>query len=156
MDTNDISLTQIGHVECDVAKQDIPRNRRNIISDIVIDEQYLPAIKGIEAYSHLFVLFWMHETDPCQYKPQVHPRGRDDLPLMGILATRNRHHPNPIGLAVVELKSVNQNRLTVKKLDAYNQSPILDIKPYDPYDVQENIRLPDWWGLKNGQKSSKC
>jgi tRNA (Thr-GGU) A37 N-methylase len=45
----------------------------------------------------------MHKVNPKDYRAEVHPRGRDDLPLTGVLATHGRTHPNPIGLAVVEL-----------------------------------------------------
>ena len=57
---------------------------------------------------------------------------------------RTRNRPNPIGLAVVDLLGISGNRLTVRRLDAYAGTPVLDIKPYDHYDVFEDIRVPDW------------
>ena len=87
----------------------------------------------------------MHRVNIQEYRAKIHPRGRKELPLTGVLATRGRNHPNPLGLAVVELLERNANRLKVRRLDAFNGTPIIDIKPYDPYDVFPDIRVPDWW-----------
>ncbi len=140
-----IEMRPIGHVRTRVANDEIAHARRRMESDIVLLPELAPALDGIEEYSHLFVLFWMDRIDPASFMPRVHPRGRDDLPLTGVLATRTRHHPNPIGLAVVELLQRRQNTLRVRRLDAYDNTPVLDIKPYDDYDVFSDIRLPGWW-----------
>jgi tRNA (adenine37-N6)-methyltransferase len=76
---------------------------------------------------------------------RVHPRGDETLPLTGVFAARGRNHPNPIGLAVVELLERDGPHLTVKRLDAYDGTPILDIKPYDHYDVFTEIEVPAWF-----------
>jgi tRNA (adenine37-N6)-methyltransferase len=116
-----------------------------MVAEIVIYEAYAEAIAGLEGYSHLFVLFWMHRCDPARYRPMVHPRGREDLPLTGVLSTRRRDRPNPIGLAVVEWLGRTGHCLQVRRLDAYDGTPVIDIKPYDPYDVFTDLRVPDWW-----------
>ena len=73
-----------------------------------------------------------------------HPRGYPALPLGGLFAARGRNHPNSIGLAVVELIERTGAVLTVRRLDAYDNTPILDIKPYDDYDVFPDIKVPEW------------
>ncbi len=135
----------IGHVEHTVADEEVPRRRHELVCDVVLSPELAPALDGIEDYSHLFVLFWMHRLagEPCRLR--VHPRGREELPLTGVLATRSPHRPNPIGLAVCELLERQGNRLTVRRLDAYNGTPVLDIKPYDFYDRVEQPRVPEWW-----------
>jgi len=138
-------MTPIGHVHTRVANDKIARQRQQMESEIIVLPEFSPTLDGIEEYSHLFVLFWMDRINPADFKPRLHPRGRDDLPLSGVLATRARHHPNPIGLAVVELLQRQQNRLRVRRLDAYDGTPVLDIKPYDDYDIFTDIRVPDWW-----------
>lgn len=144
--TNDpITLQPIGYVRTDIADADIPRRRSQILSELILLESYTEALDGIEEYSHLFVLFWMHRVNIQEYRAKIHPRGRKELPLTGVLATRGRNHPNPLGLAVVELLERNANRLKVRRLDAFNGTPIIDIKPYDLYDVFPDIRVPDWW-----------
>jgi tRNA (Thr-GGU) A37 N-methylase len=85
----------------------------------------------------------------------VHPRGRLDLPLTGIFAVRTMLRPNPIGLTVVELVKVTGNVLTIKGLDAFDGTPILDLKPMDPWDSVENLRVPEWWKKLNDKGLSE-
>lgn len=121
-------------------------NRWSVVADIVVDEKYLHALTGIEDYSHIIVLFWMDKLSRSERRIlKVHPRGREDTPLVGIFATRSRGRPNPIGLSVVELLEKQSNVLKVRGLDAFDETPILDIKPYDRYDVKQSIRVPEWW-----------
>ena len=141
------SFTAIGHVETTVPDADIAKNRRTIVSDIVIAPELEPALLGIEAYSHLIVLFWMDRVAGSR-KLQTHPRGDPTLPLQGALAMRSSNHPNPLGLAVVELLSRSANRLTVQRLDAFNQTPVIDLKPYDDYDSYPEIRVADWFATR--------
>ena len=116
------------------------------VSIIVIREDLVEALKGLEGFSHMFVLFWMHEVAiGTQGRLLVHPRGRPDLPLVGIFATRTPHRPNPIGLTLVELLHVDDNVVTVRGLDAFDGTPVLDIKPFDYMDVTEGVRVPTWW-----------
>ena len=76
---------------------------------------------------------------------KVHPKGRSDMPLLGVFATRSPDRPNPIGLTLVELLKIEKNILTVHGLDALNGTPILDIKPFDYRDMTQDARVPDWW-----------
>jgi tRNA-Thr(GGU) m(6)t(6)A37 methyltransferase TsaA len=83
---------------------------------------------------------------------KVHPRGRIDMPLLGVFATRTNLRPNPIGLTLVELLKVEGTTLTVRGLDAFDGTPILDIKPFDSWDNAEKARVPDWWIKLNEEK----
>ena len=145
-----IEMNPIGTVVCAVPDDEIGRRRRTPESTIVIEDRYRDALLGLDQYSHLIILFWMHrvaEPSPMQ----LHPRGDGNLPLTGVLASRGRGHPNPLGLAVVELVRVDGTRLTVRRLDAYDGTPVVDIKPYDHYDAYTEIRVPD--GLRARQSS---
>ncbi|MEQ8231975.1 MAG: tRNA (N6-threonylcarbamoyladenosine(37)-N6)-methyltransferase TrmO [Gammaproteobacteria bacterium] len=134
----------IGHVHTSVPDDDIARRRRELVSVVEILPAYADGLTGIEAYSHLIVLFWMDRaTAPAGMR--CHPRGDTTLPEVGVFAARGRNHPNPIGLAVVELLARNDNRLTVRRLDAFDGTPIIDIKPYDHYDSICDPRVPDWF-----------
>jgi tRNA (Thr-GGU) A37 N-methylase len=79
---------------------------------------------------------------------------------MGAFAVRTNLRPNPIGLTVVELLKVEGNVLEVRGLDAFDGTPVLDIKPYDPWDVVKQVRVPAWWRRleeeKNGNGSRFC
>ena len=99
-------------------------------------------MRGIEGYSHIIVLYWMHEVNG--FKLLGRPWKRVDLPLVGVFATRFPHRPNPIGLTVVELRSVEPPRLYVRGLDAWNGSPVIDLKPYDYHDVVKCPQIPNW------------
>ena len=134
----------IGHVHCATPDDEIPKRRRTLVSDIVILPRYRDALLGLDAYSHLIVLFWMHRV-PDTESLVTHPRGDPSLPRTGVLAARGRARPNPLGLAVVELQAFDGATLTVARLDAYDGTPVIDIKPYDHYDVVPDPRVPTWF-----------
>ena len=126
------------------------------ISEIIINPELESALDGIKGFSHYFVLFWLNEiTIEQRTMMKVHPRGRKDLPLLGVFATRTNLRPNPIGLTLVELVRVKKNVLTVRGLDAFNGTPVLDIKPFDFWDIAENAKMPDWWLRLEDEKKRK-
>jgi len=141
----DITLEPIGIVRNEVLESG-ERSWKAIVSEIEIKESLLPALKGIEDFSHIIVLYWMHRVSPERRSlTQVHPRGRQDLPLTGVFATRSPARPNPIGVAMVSLLECRGNVLRVQGLDALDGSPVLDIKPYLPeYDSTPEARVA-WW-----------
>lgn len=143
-DATEFRVRAIGHVRTDVPDAEVPRRRRDLVSDIVVLPDYAPGLAGIEEYSQLIVLFYMHRS-PHGGALQTHPRGDASLPLTGVFATRGRAHPNPIGLAVVDLLARHDCVLTVRRLDAWHGTPIIDIKPYDHYDVYPDPRVPAWF-----------
>lgn len=106
-------------------------NWGSIISEIKLAEHINPeALKGIIAFSHLEIIFYMHEVVDAKTKATSrHPRNNPELPKLGTYAQRNKNRPNKLGLTIVELLDCNGNTLTVRNLDAINGTPILDIKP---------------------------
>ena len=146
-------LSAIGVVETDVADDDIPRRRRDIVSDIVLRPELVEGLRGLDSYSHLIVIFLMHRSPPPETL-LVHPGHNPDNPPVGTFAMRTRNRPNPIGLAVVDLLRIEGNRLTVRRLDAYSGTPVLDLKPYDHYDVFTGIEVPSWSNSARGREAS--
>jgi formylmethanofuran dehydrogenase subunit E len=141
--------------------QYVPRSTvadfKGVDSEIEILEEFSPALDGIEGFSHLSVLYWMHRLESLPGPLKVHPAGLKDLPLVGLLATRSPRRPNPIGLTTVRLLSIQGNRLRVGGLDALDGSPVIDIKPYFPIDPA-NLRLPDWarrWDRREGAREKR-
>jgi len=125
-------------------------------SEIIINPELSEALEGITGFSHYFVLFWLSEiTVEQQAMMKVHPRGRMDMPLLGVYATRTNLRPNPIGLTLVELLKVENNVLTVRGLDAFNGTPILDIKPFDSWDIAKDAKMPEWWLKLEDEKKQK-
>ncbi|MDD3754515.1 MAG: tRNA (N6-threonylcarbamoyladenosine(37)-N6)-methyltransferase TrmO [Methanobacterium sp.] len=96
------------------------------LSTIEIFTEYAEALQGIEQFSHLMVIYWMDRSGPVSLK--VVPRGRTKK--RGLFSTRAPVRPNPLGLCMVELVKREGNILTVKWLDALDESPVLDIKPF--------------------------
>ena len=140
-----IRMQSIATVRSQFTRDGVRMSRRDIVAQIVVHEEFAAALKGIEEWSHLIVLFWMHQLAGKPYRLTTHPRRRTDLPEVGVFCARGRERPNPIGLAIVELLNRDKNVLTVKALDAYDDSPVLDIKPYTPNDPISGLRVPAWW-----------
>ena len=118
----------------------------DVVSDIILDDELTAALDGIEGYSHIVVLFHIAGVTPRQRAIlRLHPRDREDAPLVGVFATHSQFRPNPIGFTIVRLLERKGNRLRVSGLDAYNGTPVLDIKGYTPDTPQdEETRFPDW------------
>jgi len=139
-----IVLNSIGYVKTNAKGDEVREKSR--YSKIIVNRNLDAALEGISGFSHLFVMFWLNQIKEEQrLMLKVHPRGRTDLPLTGVFAVRTMLRPNPIGLTLVELIAVEDNILTVKGLDAFDGTPVLDIKPYDHWDIAENPRVPNWW-----------
>jgi tRNA-Thr(GGU) m(6)t(6)A37 methyltransferase TsaA len=126
---------------------------KKVISQIIFHKKFSEALDGVEKFSHLFVLFWLHEiSDENRRVLKVRPRGRSDMPLLGIFATRTPNRPIPIGLTRVKLLKIKGNVVTVQGLDAFDGTPVLDIKPFDSWDTIEDFKVPNWWKKLNQEK----
>ncbi len=113
-------------------------------SRVVLDEKYAQALTGLDDFSHVIVVFWLHLSEP--WEPEmIRPGGFEDLPEVGTFSTRSPRRPNPIGLTVVELVDIEENVMRVRRLDAVDGTPVLDVKPYIHYgDRVEDFREPRW------------
>jgi tRNA-Thr(GGU) m(6)t(6)A37 methyltransferase TsaA len=114
---------------------------------IKVFKEYCEGLRGVEEYSHLIILYWIHlrDSDTNRGTPLVYPRRHAVNVLTGVFACRSPSRPNPIGLCVVELVGREGCTLTVKGLDALEGSPIIDIKPYVPnIDSIPNARTTKW------------
>lgn len=146
-----IEVRPIGVVQRQHPDEDV--NDRELVSEIVINKEYEEGLNGIEDWSHLYVIFWMHKISD-EKKTMICPRSEPDIPPVGIFATRAPIRPNPVGLTLVELMRREGNVLIVKGLDALTGSPILDIKPY-PYWVKgrwivvTDYRVPGYFSKIN-------
>ena len=117
----------------------------DLVSEIVIDTSLTEALDGLEDFSHIIVLYWMHRVTESETPLKVHPMRRQDLPLVGLFATRSPNRPNRIGKATVRLLERQGNILKVKGLDALDGTPVIDIKPYLPgYDSADDAKVPQW------------
>lgn len=138
-----IELKPIGFVKRELPEENV--KDKSLVSKILLKKGLTKALDSIEDFSHVFVIFWLHRimnTEKTVLK--VHPKGMAELPLVGIFGTRAPIRPNPIGLTLVELIKREGNVLWVRGLDAFDGTPVLDIKPYDDCDIVTNFRIPKW------------
>ena len=114
-----------------------------LISTIVFEPEFRvdAALRGIESYSHLWLIWEFHqairEGEKQEWKPTVRPPRLGGNVRMGVFATRSPFRPNPLGLTVVKLLGVEDSPegkvLVVAGADMMDGTPIYDIKPYLPY-----------------------
>jgi len=106
------------------------------------DANNIELIRGIEQFSHLWLIFIFHGSQAQGWKPLVRPPRLGGNKKLGVLATRATFRPNPIGMSVVKLDGIRQEKsangyqqviIDISGLDLLNGTPIVDIKPYIPY-----------------------
>ena len=109
-------------------------------SMIVFEPEYrVPeALRGMEGYSHLWLIWQFHQAERDTWSPTVRPPRLGGNARMGVFATRSPFRPNPIGLSCVKLEAIQQDAklgtvLIVSGADLMDGTPIYDIKPYLPY-----------------------
>ncbi len=142
-----MQLEPIGTVKSPVKDASTASGWGQVTAEIVINPELADGLKGIEDWSHVIVIFVMHEVD---FNPEQHlvhrPAGREDMPEVGVFAQRSRSRPNRIGITAVRVTGVEGNVLKVKGLDAIDGTPVLDIKPYAPvYDGAQDPEVPIWF-----------
>jgi tRNA-Thr(GGU) m(6)t(6)A37 methyltransferase TsaA len=142
-----MQIEPIGVVHTTIAEA-VDDNWGEVISEIHLIPDLAAGLNGLDDFSHLLIIFWMHQAS---FNPatdlQRHPRGRADLPKRGIFAQRAKHRPNPIGITAVKLLGVDGPIVRVEGLDAIDGTPVLDIKPYVPaFDRVPDVLVqqPEW------------
>ena len=131
MELKVIAYARNGHTD----KFGIPRQSREespILTRIVFEPEYnvREALRGIEGYSHLWLLWGFSEASMENWSPTVRPPRLGGNKRMGVFATRSPFRPNPIGLSSVRLLKVDEGELIVSGADVLDGTPVYDIKPY--------------------------
>lgn len=121
----------------------IPRQSglvNSALSKIVFEKEYRDAnaLRGLEDFSHLWILWYFSENDREKWSPTVRPPRLGGNKRMGVFATRSPFRPNPVGLSCVEIESIEHNTaegpiIYVRGADLMDGTPIYDLKPYLPY-----------------------
>lgn len=140
-----MTLKAIGVVRSEIKQSSMP-DGKDVVSSIVVDVNLTEALDNLDEFSHIIVLYWMHQRAATGQPPtKVRPMGKQKLPLVGVFATRSPDRPNPVGKATVRLLQRQGNTLKVKGLDAIDGTPVIDIKPYLPgYDSVTDAKVPQW------------
>lgn len=140
---NNFSFSPIAHISsCYKEKFSIPRQPGLVTAataELVLNEPYASAeiVRGLEGFSHIWVIFAFHAVPLGQWKPTVRPPRLGGNQRLGVFATRSTHRPNPIGMSAVNLLDISIEGSEVKLIlggcDLLDGTPVLDIKPYIPY-----------------------
>lgn len=131
-----IQYREIGYVE-----RDGPPSRE-LPCRIVILEEFAEGLKGIEEFSHIIVIYHLHEVKEWSLSKEVGGA------KVGVFATRSPKRPNPIGLSVVRLLTKENNKIGVVGLNAINGTPVIDLKPYDKWDSVAEPKVPSWYPVQ--------
>jgi len=114
---------------------------------IAIRAAYRDALLGLDQFSHVFVCYWFHKNDVPEKRDtlQVYPRGDKSNPLSGVFATRAPLRPNLIAQSTCKLLGIDDLNLTIDKIDAFDKTPVLDIKPFIPSRRSfADVKMPEW------------
>jgi len=110
-----------------------------VVSKLVFEKEYVNSLSGLSRLKRVWVIFGFHR---CRgWSSRVRPRCAKDNSLIVIFASRSVQRPNRLGLTLVNLVNVKGNTVTVKGLDAFDGSPVFDLKNYDAdYDLYQKDR----------------
>jgi tRNA-Thr(GGU) m(6)t(6)A37 methyltransferase TsaA len=114
---------------------------------IEIEPRYRDALLGLGDFSHVWVLWWFDQNDNPERRSvlRVHPRGNPDNPLTGVFATRSPARPNLVAMTLCRIRSIDENVVWLDEIDAFDDTTVLDLKPYVPgSDSASEATVPSW------------
>jgi tRNA (Thr-GGU) A37 N-methylase len=143
-----IEIEPIGKVVCEIPR-DRDENWGTVISEIRLDEHRFDslALHGLQEFSHVEVFFQFDQLGDSEVERRArHPRENPNWPKVGIFAQRGRKRPNRIGATICEIVSVEGLAVRVRGLDAFDGSPVIDLKPVMAEFLPDKaaVREPQW------------
>ena len=115
-----------------------PTSESSARGTVELDPKFAEGLKDLDSFSHIYLIYHLHEAHTA--KLRVVPFL--DTEERGIFATRAPSRPNPIGLSLVKLVAIDQNRIHVDQLDVLYGTPLLDLKPFIPaFEGEEDVRM---------------
>jgi tRNA-Thr(GGU) m(6)t(6)A37 methyltransferase TsaA len=115
---------------------------------VELKDEYAPGLKDLDGFSHAIIIYYFHESNREEVlgKPFLEDKAH------GIFAIRSPHLPNHIGLSIVKIEAIEENKLRFSEVDILDHTPVLDIKPYvKHFDSRDNTI--SGWLEKHFQKS---
>jgi len=122
-----VTFRAIGIVENEIDNQVVSDLIGDTQSSIVINPDLVEGLKGFTPGQQLMVIFHLDRSE--EFSLSQHPQGNKNRSKRGVFTLRSPHRPNPIGVTVVNLLEIRENVLIVSGLDAFNKTPVLDLKP---------------------------
>ncbi len=129
-----------------------PIGKINVNEDgmfIKLEQKYIPALQALNGFSHLNVIWWFSDFDNEEVRNTLETTQpyKKAPEVMGIFATRSPVRPNPLALTAVQVIHIDYEKgiIQIAYIDANDNTPVLDIKPYTPsLDRVENPSMPEW------------
>jgi tRNA-Thr(GGU) m(6)t(6)A37 methyltransferase TsaA len=119
--------------------KDIPiqgKFKPDITAYIELKDKYAPGLKDLDGFSHAIIIYYFHKSQ----KEQIIGKPFLEDEEHGIFAIRSPHRPNHIGLSIVKIERIEENKLYFSEVDVLDQTPVLDIKPYvKHFDARDNV-----------------
>jgi tRNA-Thr(GGU) m(6)t(6)A37 methyltransferase TsaA len=148
-----IELRPIGVVHTNASDNQIREETKDVEAVVEVFPEYEEALEGLDGYSHLFIISYLHKLRPKQIGPlkvkpkRVTKRGFkvEELPLIGVFALDSPTRPNPVGLTLVRFLRRHGRELFVSGIDLFDGTPIIDIKAYQPDYRTDDYYLPTWY-----------
>ncbi len=151
---SEIRLQPIGKVKNSIINKE-HHGWQDIVSEITINDDFVPALDGLADFSHIIVIFWLHGVSDAERTiKRARPLQKAEMPELGIFAWHSSRRPNPIGVSIVKLLGVEKGKVLVQGLDAIDGTPVLDLRPYaESYYHVDDPRGPSWVELtKRGRR----
>ena len=145
-----ICFKPIGIVHVSYSDDEVKNSREGVEGIIEIFEEYKDGLKGLEGFSHIILITYLHKSKG--FSLIVRPKGflrygikYEELPEVGLFCTDSPYRPNPIGISIVKVKKIHDRFIYVENLDLFDKTPVLDIKPYTYGRRIDTISVPEWY-----------
>ncbi len=139
----DFTIAQIGVIRSPYKEKFAVPRQPGLVTEargelhLVAPYNQAEAVRGLEEFSHIWVVFVFHQTMDGGWRPTVRPPRLGGNARMGVFATRSTFRPNPLGMSLVRLESIetrgNEVILHLGGIDLVDGTPVVDIKPYLPF-----------------------
>lgn len=103
-----------------------PKGAKDVEGIVILDEKFQEGLKDLDGFSHVYLIYNFHEVK----REELTVTPFMDTQQRGVFSTRSPLRPNHIGLSIVKLKKVEDNKIFVDGIDVLNGTPLLDIKPF--------------------------
>ena len=149
-----ISLKPVGVIRTEYSDREVSESwPRGVKGVIEVFEEFADGVAGLEGFSHLIVLAWLHKVSEMERRVLRVKYRRftrlglrlEDLPEVGVFASDSPHRPNPIALSIVKITGLSGRRIYVDGLDLYDGTPVIDLRPYTPFYYIEDAEIPEWF-----------
>jgi tRNA-Thr(GGU) m(6)t(6)A37 methyltransferase TsaA len=120
----------------------IQSSKSDVLGYVEVSEEFGDGLKSLDGFSHIILLYWFHKAKV----PKMRLKPYLDTESHGLFAIRAPSRPNPIGISIVKLLSIEGTRLNIEGVDMLDETPLLDIKPFVPEFDNRPLATSGWLG----------